>query len=63
MHHNDSIDPVATVHREVEANNTSELHAMLAESRWEVRRQDAAEAASLEDPPTMRGRCDAAPRG
>jgi hypothetical protein len=33
MHHNDSIDPVATVHREVEANNTSELHAMLAESR------------------------------
>ena len=43
MCQNDTIAPVATAHQDEEAN-ARELHALLAETRWEVRRQHAAEA-------------------
>ena len=42
MHQNDSIAPVATTDQDVQAN-ARELHALLAEACWEVRRQHAAE--------------------
>ncbi len=37
------VAPLATAHHDVEAN-TRERRALLAEARWEVRRQHAAEA-------------------
>lgn len=37
------VAPPATAHHDVEAN-TSDRRALLAEARWEVRRQHAAEA-------------------
>ena len=43
MHQNDTIAPVVTAHQDVQAN-ARELHALLAEARWEVRREHAAEA-------------------
>lgn len=43
MHQDDVIAHVATAHHDV-APNARELHALLAEARWEVRRQCAAEA-------------------
>jgi hypothetical protein len=43
MHQNDTNAPLATAHQDVEAN-ARELHALLAEARWEIRRQHAADA-------------------
>ena len=43
MHQEDTITPVATADHDVEAN-AREGHARLAEARWEIRRQHAAEA-------------------
>lgn len=41
--HQNAIVPLATAHHDVEAD-TRERRALLAEARWEVRRQHAAEA-------------------
>jgi hypothetical protein len=43
MHHNDTIAPLVTADHDVEAN-ARERHALLAEARWEIRRQHGAEA-------------------
>ena len=43
MRQNVTIAPVATAHQDVEAN-AGEFLALLAEARWEVRRQHAADA-------------------
>ena len=43
MHQEDTIAPVATADHDVEAN-ARERHALLAQARWEIRRQHAAEA-------------------
>ena len=43
MHQEDTIAPVASADHEVEAK-ARERHARLAEARWEIRRQHAAEA-------------------
>jgi hypothetical protein len=43
MHQEDTITPVATADHDLEAN-ARERHARLAEARWEIRRQHAAEA-------------------
>ena len=43
MHHEDTIAPVRTAEHDVKAN-ARERHALLAEARWEIRRQHAAEA-------------------
>jgi len=43
MQQNDAIAPLATAHHDVEPN-ARELHALLAEARWEIRRQHAADA-------------------
>ena len=43
MRQNNTIAPVATAHQDVEAG-ARELHDLLAEARWEVRRQHSAEA-------------------
>ena len=43
MHQEDTIAPAATADHDVEAK-ARERHALLAEARWEVRRQHAAEA-------------------
>jgi len=43
MHQEDTIATVATADHDVEAN-ARERHALLAEARWEIRRQHAAEA-------------------
>ena len=43
MHQEDTIAPVATADHDVEANARKRL-ALLAEARWEIRRQHAAEA-------------------
>jgi hypothetical protein len=43
MHQDDTIAPVATADHDVEAN-VGGRHARLAEARWEIRRQHAAEA-------------------
>jgi hypothetical protein len=43
MHQEDAIAPVATADHDVEAN-ARERHALLAEARWEICCQHAAEA-------------------
>jgi len=43
MRQNNTIAPVPTAHQDVEAG-ARELHDLLAEARWEVRRQHSAEA-------------------
>ena len=43
MHQEDIIAPVAPAGHDVE-DNARERHARLAEARWEIRRQHAAEA-------------------
>jgi len=43
MHHEDTIAPVGTADHHVKTN-VREFHALQAEARWAVRRQDAAEA-------------------
>ena len=43
MHQEDTIVPVATADHDVVAN-ARQRHARLAEARWEIRRQHAAEA-------------------
>ena len=43
MHQKDTIAPVATAVHDVEAN-ARERHAQLADARWEIRRQHAADA-------------------
>ena len=42
MHQEENIAPAATAHHDVEAN-ARQRHALLAEARWEIRRQHAAE--------------------
>jgi hypothetical protein len=43
MHQEDTIAPVATADHDVEAN-APERHARLADARWKIRREHAAEA-------------------
>ena len=43
MHQEDTIATVATADHDVEAN-ARERHALLADARWEIRRQHAAAA-------------------
>jgi hypothetical protein len=43
MHQEDTIAPISTADDDVEANARERL-ALLAEARWEIRRQHAAEA-------------------